>query len=68
MDVFAPGSKVKIEGADDAVITAVSISAGGFVRYEVVWWNGNSRSTAWLESFEVVAVRGTKNLPVGFAS
>jgi hypothetical protein len=68
LQVFAPGSKVKIAAAEDAVVTIVSVRTGGFVCYEVAWWNGNSRCTAWLEAFEVTPAAGTERMSLGFTA
>lgn len=52
MEVIKPGSKVLIAGNVDATILTVSIRHDS-VSYEVVWWSGLTRTTAWLEPFEI---------------
>lgn len=58
--VFAPGSEVKVgrfPDQFDGTVTAVAIHAGGFVRYQVAWWDDRDRIEEWLEDFEVEGKR-----------
>jgi hypothetical protein len=50
-----------------AQVTAVQIRERNKVTYEVVWWSGATRSTAWVESCEVTALGDDRPVAVGFA-
>jgi hypothetical protein len=57
VDVIEIGSPVFV-GPDDAVvgeILAVRISAprGSAIEYQVVWWNGRTRTVEWVAADEV---------------
>lgn len=68
MDAIRPGTKVRIGGEIDGVVTGVMLRAHGPSGYEVSWWSGNSRTLAWFEPFEVTVHDDTdpKPLRVGF--
>lgn len=66
MEIIAPGSKVTIGDKFDAVVLAISIRQAS-VQYEVAWWNGNDRKSAWLEANEVTPGE-VKPLVIGFRS
>jgi hypothetical protein len=69
LEVIAPGTSVELSAAPRvyAVVTRVAIYEQNHVQYEVAWWNGLDRKTAWVESCEIVAT-GSSKLPVGFHS
>lgn len=58
LEVAAPGSEIvlNVPGGDGvpAVIASVQIRADLSVSYEVAWWNGNSRNTAWVGFHELM--------------
>lgn len=53
VEVIAPGTPVRIDGGVKGVVLAVTIRAIGVTGYEVAWWTGAARTTAWLEPHEV---------------
>ena len=63
-NVHAPGSKVTIgEGITGEVVT-VRIMDGGYVDYQVAWWNKGARSLMTMEAFEL---NGTEDkIEIGF--
>lgn len=72
IEVIRPGTDVTIRapGSTDAVtgvVTGVMIRAHGPSGYEVSWWNGNSRTLAWFEPFEVTpADHSVRPTAIGF--
>ena len=52
----------------EATIISVSIHAGPHVTYEIAWWVGATRFTAWVEAWELKAIHGTQTQRIGFAS
>jgi hypothetical protein len=58
------GTAVTIAGDVPAMILRVQID-GADVSYEVAWWNGRSRSTAWLLPAEIEATVAP-GLRIGF--
>ena len=66
MNVIAPGSKVTMSGDVQGVVTQANICGGNHVRYEVVWWDGNTRHCCWVECHEVTAAGDTPSVRIGF--
>jgi hypothetical protein len=67
IELLAPGAHVLLHGEINATIRQVSISgANHHVQYEVVWLNGNARSTAWVESHEIEPRNDAEKMQVGF--
>lgn len=67
-EVIPPGEKVKVGGDVTGVVVSVMVVGTDWtVRYEVAWWKGESRQTAWVEEVEVERVEAT-NVPcrIGF--
>jgi hypothetical protein len=58
LKVFQIGSPVYIGDHIEATILAISIYEHNRVSYQVAWWDGNTRKTDWLESFEVQPHKG----------
>lgn len=50
--VYPPGSKVMLGGVE-ALVTGVTIRSGGYVVYEVNWWDGATHTCKWLDALEV---------------
>lgn len=54
---YAPGSEVLVDVTSStpfkAQIQDVLVKHGGKVEYRVVWFDGRTRNSAWMESFEV---------------
>lgn len=66
--LFAVGTTVTIGGHIDATITGVMIGPSLSVSYECAWWDGRSRTTAWLKQNEVSRKdESTMPLSIGFA-
>lgn len=54
MEIYQPGTKVTINKFDGVILT-VELSPtinGVFPLYNVAWWSGATRNTAWLREFE----------------
>lgn len=69
IEVFQVGSPVIIGEHIEARVLAISIYEHNRVSYQVVWWDGNTRKTDWLESFEVQPHKGEiTKLRIGFKS
>lgn len=67
IEVFQIGSPVYIGEHIEAKVLAISIYEHNRVSYQVVWWDGNTRKTDWLESFEVQPHKGEiTKLCIGF--
>jgi hypothetical protein len=65
MEVFAVGSTVYIRKNIEASVIAVSIRRSS-VQYEVVWWDGMSRKTDWVQAFEISKHDDSHNTKIGF--
>jgi hypothetical protein len=68
MVVLRPGTVVQIgpERAISGHVAKVCIE-GPAVTYEVVWWSGNERRTAWAQPVELMSSGEQKNdLRIGF--
>ncbi len=69
--VFRPGTDVRIScdvttNGIQARINEICLQEN-HVSYRVVWWDGCTRHTEWLEAHEVRAVRDrTKQIEIGF--
>ena len=68
LTVYRPGSPVTLADGIAAGVLKVEIRANNYVLYEVVWWNGNARNTAWLEEAEVAPAEGSSTATIGFAA
>lgn len=69
IEAIAPGTPVYLVDCDDLIgrVTAVTIRGCGITNYEVSWWDGNTRTNAWLEPSEVRLVDDSKKLlKIGF--
>lgn len=64
ISVYSPGSKVML-GSVQALVTGVTIRSGGYVVYEVNWWDGADHHCKWLDALEVSGVHGER-VPIGF--
>lgn len=57
-----PGSYCKLSILNGSPVNAqvlqVCIKAGGYVQYQVAYWDKSSRVDAWVESFEVSVCMG----------
>ncbi|MEO1527997.1 MAG: hypothetical protein AAFX06_21405 [Planctomycetota bacterium] len=64
VEVIPVGSTVSIGDGIEGRITQIGISASG-VTYEVTWWNGRTRVTAWISELEIE--NAATRQPIGFA-
>ena len=70
MTLHAPGADVAIgpDGATVGRVLAVTVrGASRAVSYDVVWWDGATRRTEWLQDHEVGPLPG-EHAPVGFTA
>ena len=51
----------------NAEITAICIRSN-YITYEVAWWNGMTRTTAWIEQKELMFKKAPEKIAVGFAN
>lgn len=67
IEVFAIGSQVEfIDGSTKATVTQVCIQADNRVSYEIAWWSNNSRTTGWVSTAEIKAVKSAERQRIGF--
>lgn len=52
MEIIPPGTKCKIAN-HDAIINTVAIQANNLVKYEIVYWDGNTRKTELVFAHEL---------------
>ena len=64
LTLFRPNHAVMIGEDIEALVLAISIR-GSNVQYEVSWWNGSTRNTAWMSPEELRPMDNSK-LQVGF--
>lgn len=65
VSVFAIGTTV-IAGSVTAKIKTISIGERGRVEYEVVWWSGETRNSAWVAEMEIQPLELTTGERIGF--
>lgn len=67
LTVYAPGTEVTIsQGLIKGTIIDISITGNFKVQYNVIWWDGNDRKSAWMDTCEIQAGKPVK-LKIGFA-
>ena len=69
LEVYRPGSSVKIGPRSDTIIgtvVEVEIGCSDRVRYNVTWWDGRTHNEGWFASCEVRRHDADK-MPIGFA-
>lgn len=64
--VLAIGTPVHIADDIKATVTTISIHDDNYVTYEVVWWDGRTRNTAWVEEFEIAKLEHSQSTLIGF--
>jgi hypothetical protein len=60
-----PGTKCKIGGTIDGLITAVVIDSNIQVQYKIVWWNGRQRKAEWFDPIEIT-IDNEPKIKIGF--
>lgn len=55
LSVLPVGSRTLIRGDIKAIITGIMIHGKDHIQYECSWWNGESRTSAWLDATEIDA-------------
>lgn len=59
IDVIAPGSECLLRCSGDepvrATVDCVRCYAGGFIQYQVSWWDGRYHRQEWLEAYHIDA-------------
>lgn len=63
--VHKPGRWVKIGDDVPATVKQVSLTEGGH-SYEVVWWDGRTRYSAWIAPHEIRGAADPDELRIGF--
>ena len=66
IEVIPVGSPVTLADNIPATITAILINDKYRVTYECVWWDHQTRTSEWLEEFEVTKADGSERTTVGF--
>ncbi len=65
MEIFSIGSEVMI-GDFVGVVTAVTIRSNSYAIYEVAWWNGSARNSAWVDRCELKLKEKQPVTTIGF--
>ena len=65
-EIIPPGTPVIVGKSIDGLIVAVEITHGYTVRYEVTYWDGNSRCSAWFLPQEITVADPKATMPIGF--
>lgn len=68
-----PGSFVEIDGMAaptvQGKVLAVTVRESGVAGYEVAWWSGGTRYTAWVEPSEITPSLGEPSpIRIGFVA
>ena len=66
IEVMQIGSPVTLSDDIPARITSISIDENCRITYQCVWWNGRTRTSEWLEQFEVTRTDETQGMTIGF--
>lgn len=66
LNVYIPDTKVTIGDGIDGAIISLEITSKCAVRYQVAWWNGQERRTAWMNDDEFVVNEHEVQLAIGF--
>ena len=66
IEVMPVGSLVTIADDIPATITGIAIDAKYRITYRCVWWDCQTRTSEWLEKFEVSPADETERMVVGF--
>ena len=66
IEVMQVGSPVTLADNIPARITGILIHDKCRITYECVWWDGQTRTSAYLEEFEVTRADETQGMTVGF--
>lgn len=54
--VYRPGAIVSVGQRGDTIrafVVQTTIQNAGRIQYEITWWSGRDRKTAWVEEWEV---------------
>lgn len=66
MKVHKPGSYLLLHSEQKVQVLSVQIKESG-VTYEVMWWSGETRNTAWISECEILKqIAPAAKLQVGF--
>lgn len=65
--VFKPETSVEIAGGIDAIVLSVCINPNGNVEYKVVWFDGRTRRSEWMQACEVSEALCSEEVTIGFA-
>lgn len=55
MELYIPGTEVTLKGGIKALIISIEIKSQRLagVSYQVAWWDGRTRMTAWISPPEI---------------
>ena len=67
IELIPAGTEVKVGDDIEAVVTAACIRDLD-VTYECVWWDGRTRKSEWLPSWQIRVAQNTGALRVGFGT
>ena len=67
MEIYKPGTKIKIHDEIEGVITQVIIIQTENCLYKCAWWNGRTRIEEFLYEMEF-STDGQNKKPIGFKS
>ena len=66
IEVLAIDELVTLSEDIDAQIIGINIRANDKVLYDVVWWDGRTRRTEWVEASEIGWGHSPDKLQIGF--
>ena len=67
MELIAIGEPVLV-GDIKVEVAEILIRSRNSISYKVVWWDGRTRKSEWLESFEVSTGSNVERLQIGFGA
>ena len=67
MEVYEPGTLVKLDDDVEGTIVAVAIHSGNYIQYECAWWSGQARTREWFHESEIEVLNESKEpTKIGF--
>lgn len=64
--VIVPGSRVHVGNGVEGCVESVCLKYGGYVSYNVKWWDGVDRREDWFQPDEITLTTQTRHVSIGF--
>lgn len=64
IEIWAPGTSVKMDGEIPAKIRGVTIYSEMWIKYLCVWWDNRIRHEEWLQEDEFTVTNGGRKIGV----